>query len=69
MARQSQRQIWAFKPSILKIRQLKQIKADGRIESDAETLDRILKKLEEQATQDVLNTKTDARHLFPRVRA
>jgi dissimilatory sulfite reductase (desulfoviridin) alpha/beta subunit len=45
-ARTKQKVIWAFLDDITKLRRKKKVKIDGKMESDAETLNRLLREIE-----------------------
>ena len=51
------KQLWAFQEDILKIRKNKAIGLDGKPESDAKALNRLLKELEGKLTN--LNKQTE----------
>jgi len=46
-----QKQIWAFQEDILKIRKNKAIQPDGKPESDAKALNRLLKQMEDKLAE------------------
>ncbi len=58
------RQTWLYKEDILELRKKKQIKEDGKAESDAEAFRKMINKLKQQQQKDVNKIKTDSGRFF-----
>ena len=61
--RKRQRQLWVFTEDMIRIRESKKLDADGKLESDAKVLNRILRQIDDQMkeTENKLNIRFDGR--------